>query len=438
MTTVTTSADPMRWCATHDAATGLLNRAGFFDALEPVLAAGRTHAVVVAHVAAVTEVEARHGRATADCVVVDLAGRLAAAAPGVLVARTDHATFAVVSDALDAEGDLGRLVVALAGALDAPLGTPDGRVSVAATLGAVAAPLHGDRAELLVARASAAARRAEEEHATWRLWAPTMASGEDRLALLAELERALGNDELFAVYQPKFRLPDLVPCGAEALVRWRHPVRGVLGPAAFVPALEASALLRPLTARVLQIALREWVGATGVSDDRPVAVNLPAPLLADDGIGDLVTDALVAAGAPPHRLVLELTERGSLPVERGQRGTVGELAALGVRVAIDDFGAGNASWAHLRRLQVDEVKIDRCFVRSADRDPVNRTVIDACVAVARTVGADVTAEGVETRAELATVTDAGCDAVQGFLLARPTDVAAAVSARPVLADGGRR
>jgi EAL domain-containing protein (putative c-di-GMP-specific phosphodiesterase class I) len=288
----------------------------------------------------------------------------------------------------------------------------------------VAAPAGtADVAELL-RRADAALRRAKRGGGTVGWYEPERdAGGPERPALLAELRRALDrDDELVLALQPVVDLTTGAPAGVEALVRWRHPQRGLLPPAEFVRAVENSDLLGAFTEYVIDRALAAAARWARHGPAVPVAVNLSARSLLDPRLPDAVAALLRRHKLPGRRLVLEITESvvgSDLPgLEEALRG----LRALGVRLAVDDFGTGHASLTMLTRLPLDEVKVDGVFVTRLDSSVEAAAIVRATVELGRELGLRVVAEGVETAEQLRALTRLGCTTGQGFHLAPPTSV----------------
>jgi EAL domain-containing protein (putative c-di-GMP-specific phosphodiesterase class I) len=241
----------------------------------------------------------------------------------------------------------------------------------------------------------------------------------ERLSLIAELRRALERDELILHYQPKVELATGRVSGVEALVRWQHPVHGLRGPGAFLPHAEHTALMRPLTLHVLETALSQLAAWRADGLDLHVAVNLAVQNLLDLRTPGHVTALLARHGLGPEVLTLEVTE--SLMLHDPQRAgeVLADLKALGVSLALDDFGTGYSSLEHLKRLPVNELKIDKSFVMSMDRDPADRAIVASTSALGRSLGLRVVAEGVESKASAAVLAAIGCDLAQGFYYSPP-------------------
>jgi EAL domain-containing protein (putative c-di-GMP-specific phosphodiesterase class I) len=246
-------------------------------------------------------------------------------------------------------------------------------------------------------------------------------AGSDRLRTMEDLRTALTTDELVVHLQPQSDLRNGSIVGAEALVRWQHPTRGLLSPAELLPAAEQAGLLRPLTDRVLELALaaaRRWWPQHEV----PVSVNLSAANVTDLDLPEKVAAALLRHGLPARALTLELVEDTLMADPERGRTVLGDLRRLGVRTSIDDYGTGYSSLAYLRHLPADELKLDRTLTADVDRDPRAAAIVQHTVALAHDLGLSLVAEGVETTATSVALTRLGCDVAQGYAIAHPMPV----------------
>jgi diguanylate cyclase len=245
----------------------------------------------------------------------------------------------------------------------------------------------------------------------------------ERLGLEAGLRRALDHDELEVHYQPEVSLATGRVEAVEALVRWRHPERGIVPPGEFIGVAEDTGLVVPIGAAVLRTACRQ---AAAWRRDGPLTlrVNISARQLADPALPDAIAIVLAETGTRPGDLCLEITESGLMTDMETNAAALARIRALGVRVALDDFGTGYSSLNYLLRFEVDVLKIDRSFVQRLGGRPADDAIVEAIVMMAHAIGLRVTAEGVETPAQLARVRELGCEAVQGFLFARPGPPAA--------------
>jgi EAL domain-containing protein (putative c-di-GMP-specific phosphodiesterase class I) len=239
----------------------------------------------------------------------------------------------------------------------------------------------------------------------------------ERLGLVRDLYNALPNGELLMHFQPKVDLQSLQVSGAEALIRWRHPQRGILHPESFISFAEKSDLIGPLLSQVLAASLWEAASWHAAGHQLGVAVNIAAANLYDPELPSQVAAALEHHRLPPGTLTVEITESDIMGAHTAA--TVERLSSLGVRISIDDFGTGYSSLRHLKTLPVDEIKIDRSFVADMTRDGSDAAIVKCVVDLAKNLGMRVVAEGVENGATAAMLLTMGCDEIQGYHVARP-------------------
>lgn len=394
-----------------DGSTGLPNRRGFDRALREAVdraaPADRPLALAFVDLRHLEQVGEQQGRARGDRLLrVTAQGWEHRLHPGQLLARFDGSVFALLLPGGRAE-DATALVRELRGDLHAPLTCSAG----------IAVRQAGDSATAMVERADAA------RHEARRAGGDRVAPGSPGAPSLAELRRAIAGDELFLAFQPVLHLASDRVVGFEALVRWRHPTRGVLGPDAFVPAAEAGDLIHDLGLWVATEACRRaarWRAGDGSSPN--VAVNVAGPELASPGYAARLLAVLRRTGLAADHLVLEVTETTMDADAVGVVATLSELRAHGVKIALDDFGTGYSSLNRLDRLPLDILKIDRSFIEPLDRPGADTTVLQAVVALAAALGVDVVAEGIETDAQDAVVRGLGCAFGQGYLYGRPREV----------------
>jgi predicted signal transduction protein with EAL and GGDEF domain len=292
-------------------------------------------------------------------------------------------------------------------------------VDLEARIGVALGPEHGDDAEALLRRADAAMRVAKEQHDGYTTYDPTADQhASNRLALLGDLRRALdADDQIVLHYQPKVDIVDGRLAGVEALVRWHHPTLGRLAPDSFIPLAETTTLVHALTDRVLEIAVRQAGAWHRDGLHIPVAVNLSARCLHDTGLPGRVFELLRRTGLPVALLKLEITE-SMVMVDPERAITV--LRALhdgGIGLSVDDFGTGHSSMTYLQRLPVDELKIDRSFVRELSAG--NEVLVRSAISLGHSLELTVVAEGIEDAETLATLHALGCDIAQGYHLGRP-------------------
>jgi EAL domain-containing protein (putative c-di-GMP-specific phosphodiesterase class I) len=252
------------------------------------------------------------------------------------------------------------------------------------------------------------------------LFAPAMdEEGDDRLRLQVDLDHAIQHGELVLHYQPKIDLVTGKLSGAEALVRWQHPVLGMLPPARFVPLAERTHLIGPLTFHVLRLAATQARAWAEQGRPLPIAVNVSAINLDDGGFVDSVDHILKDVGVAAGLIELEVTETTLMRDPERARAAIQALNELGVRVAIDDFGTGYSSMTYLRKLAVAKIKIDKSFVMDMSVSRNDNVIVRSIIDLGHSLGLKVVGEGVETADTMAVLASLGCDYAQGFHLARP-------------------
>ncbi len=418
--------------AMHDELTGLPNRACFYDRAELALRAakreGTATAVLLFDLDRFKEINDTLGHRYGDRVLCAIEPRIAPLLRASdTLARLGGDEFCVLLpdvSGLDQAIDVANRVTR---ALEEPLDVDGMTLVVEASCGVTVAPDHGDTADLLLQRSDIAMYAAKRSHLSVSAYQDDLdRNTPDRLALLGELRHAIVNDELVLHYQPQVDLATGEIEGAEALVRWQHPRRGLLAPDVFVPLAEDTGFIHQLTSWVLDAALdqlRRWLDdpRSSLSDDFAVAVNLSTHSLLDDCFATEVAVALQRAGVPAARLVLEITETTLMAdPERAQR-VLTTLAELGVRFAIDDFGTGYSSLASLKDLPVHDLKIDKSFVAGMDEGSDDAVIVRSVIELGHTLGLRTIAEGAENAEILARLANLGCDSAQGYAVARPME-----------------
>jgi diguanylate cyclase (GGDEF)-like protein len=411
-----------RELALTDELTGLANRRLFHERLNAELGAGNDTPLAVAMVDLdrFKELNDTLGHHAGDLLLAQLGPRLQeVVGEAGLVARLGWDEFALLlpGAGLARAAELSRRVGV---ALQTPFEIDGLEVVMDASIGAALCPDDGVDAEALLQRADVAMYQAKEARTGFQAYDPARdRHSRERLALMAELRHALERDELVLHYQPKVDLQTGLVAGVEALVRWQHPVHGLRGPGAFLPHAEHTALMRPLTLHVLESALSQLAAWRADGLDLHVAVNLAVQNLLDLRTPGHVADLLDRHGLPAQSVTLEVTE--SLMLHDPQRAgeVLADLKQLGVGLALDDFGTGYSSLEHLKRLPVNELKIDKSFVMTMDRDAADRAIVASTSALGRSLGLRVVAEGVESAAAGSVLAAIGCDLAQGFHYSPP-------------------
>jgi EAL domain-containing protein (putative c-di-GMP-specific phosphodiesterase class I) len=346
----------------------------------------------------------------------------AAGKPGVKLYRTGDDEFTLLLPGMGRGDDTAALAQGLLAAMAAPFRAGGQDLSITAGIGIAVFPDDGMEASALASHAGVAARHANEQGGKgYQFYAKELnATSLKRLSVESELRRALEQNELRLYYQPKVRAHNGRGTGAEILVRWQHPERGLVSPIEFIPVAEETGLIVPLGEWVLRAACAQskaWLDA-GLRVPR-MTVNVSGKQFHAPQMTETVVSALKASGLAPQYLGIELTESAVMGNAERHIRTLHELKALGVTLSIDDFGTGYSSLSYLKRFPLDELKIDRSFVSGVDTDPDNAAIVIAIIAMAHCLGLSVVAEGVETQAQLEFLKSKACDECQGFLFAKP-------------------
>jgi diguanylate cyclase (GGDEF)-like protein len=304
--------------------------------------------------------------------------------------------------------------------LKEPFVLQDLPLAVEASVGAALYPEDGEDVDTLIQRADVAMYLAKGANSDFELYDPRADEYDpNRLVLVGELHRAIAEKELLIYFQPKAELRTGDVKGAEALVRWRHPQRGLLPPDEFIPLAQHTGLVRPLTLYVLDEALRQCAIWRLDGLDLRVAVNVAMRNLLDMQFPDDVTDLLSQWGIAPDRLELEITESAIMADPFRVRNVLTRLSEMGVRLSIDDFGTGYSSLAYLKRLPVRELKIDKSFVMNMTEDENDAVIVRSTIDLGRNLGLEVVAEGVQSGEIWRELDRYGCDVAQGFYLSGP-------------------
>ena len=427
--------------AMHDALTGLPNRVLLLDRLEQAIAIskrdGTTLSLLLMDLDRFKEVNDTLGHHAGDLLLQQVGLRLRGALRQAdTIARLGGDEFAVILPNTDATGVI-TVVENLRRRLQAPYSVENQPVVVGASIGVAHSPEHGDEANTLMRRADVAmyfAKRNSVGFATYHVEQDRHSP--DRLSMIGELQRAVEEGELVLHYQPKRDLRTHQLVGVEALVRWEHPLRGLLSPDQFIPVAEQAGLIDQLSRWVLRAALVQVNAWRRIGLEIPVAVNLSMRSFRDEQLPDKIRELLNVDETPAHLLMLEITE-STLMVDPPRTLTIlNRLRAMGIRVAIDDFGTGHSSLAYLKRLPVDEIKIDRTFIEDIATDETDRVIVRCTVDLGHSLGLRVVAEGVEDAVTYALLAELGCDEAQGFYVSpalRGRDLTSWLSAQPLAA-----
>jgi diguanylate cyclase (GGDEF)-like protein len=414
--------------AMHDRLTGLVNRQRFSEILDERIAAREPRlAILLLDLDRFKDVNDALGHAYGDRMLQEVAERLTAEIPPPsVVARLGGDEFAVLLASSPGERDALATARRVAGALRGPFEIEGVALDGEASIGVVMYPDDGGDSDTLLQRGDVAMYRAKDRQVGYARYSRAHDHHSPaRLGLMAELRGAIEGGQLVVHYQPKIDLRTDRVAGCEALVRWEHPDLGLLLPGAFLSLAESTSMIRPLTSRVLAVALAD-VGAwqkDGI--DLPVAVNVSARCLVDPGFPATVGELLAQSGVRPGKLSLELTESAIMADPALTTSVLGELHDMGVVLSIDDFGTGYSSLSYLQRLPVEELKIDRSFVAAMAQE-TSAVIVRSTIDLGRNLGLRVVAEGVEHEGVLARLRELRCPVAQGFAISRPLPAPALV------------
>lgn len=414
-----------------DPLTGLPNRALLRSRLQHIIqrqtARHRGCAVLLINLDRFKDVNEALGHAAGDALLQEVARRLeAAVSPRDTVARVSGDEFAVVLPGVLHEAEAARRAARVQAALShTPVQLQQQQIGIAASVGAVLYPEHGQDAEGLLRAANTALMDAKQrQRGQVRFAREQHVANLDDVRLFGELRDALDREELLVHLQPKVSLSTGVVVGAEALMRWSHPRRGLVPPALFIHLAERTGLMQPLTRWVLMRAVDLLDAWSRQGLGLELAVNLSASSLQDATFIDELEEIVQTKNLTPSSLVLEVTESALMNEPTEARAQLERIHARGVQVSIDDFGTGYSSLAYLKDLPVDELKIDGSFVRDMVTDARSCAIVESVIDLGHRLGFRVVAEGAEDAATLDELRRAGCDVVQGYQVCRPLAVEA--------------
>jgi diguanylate cyclase (GGDEF)-like protein len=424
--------EELAFLATHDPLTGLPNRTLILDRVQQMLARSTRNQTPVAalfiDIDNFKSINDSLGHGIGDELLQAVAARL----EGVVrhadaLGRLGGDEFVVIAEELSLAAGPELVAERLLEALKHPFSLGEDeqtRVTVTASVG-IAAGQRASAEELLRDADIAMYRAKWDGKNRYAVFESGMQDTvQQRMELDMDLREALESEQFFLAYQPTLDLSDMTPTGVEALIRWRHPVRGIVQPDAFIPVLEETGLIAQVGAWVLKEACRQGAAWHAAGFRIAMAVNVSGRQLDNDQLVLDIESALRESGLEAQALTIEITETTLMRnVEETVR-RLGEIKRLGVRIAIDDFGTGYSSLAHLQQFPVDALKIDRSFISGLRENTEGETLIRTLVQLGKALSIETFAEGIEEQQELSLLRDEDCDNGQGFLLARPLDVSA--------------
>jgi diguanylate cyclase (GGDEF)-like protein len=410
----------IRQLAYRDSLTGLMNRTAFVDALREILAREPQTAVAVINIDRFRRINECLGYSVGDEVLKEVGQRLSGA-PNIVraVARLAGDQFAAFA-CLPPNNSDADWASALLMRLSEPIQVQKQPIDVTATLGIATSPKDASDVDELLRCAELALSRARRfKHSVDFYESSLKPATPDQLSLLGELQAAVDQDQLRLAFQPKIDLASSKVAGAEVLLRWQHPTRGLLSPGKFIPFAEQTGFIRRLTRWTLNAAIAQAALWWRSGSPLPLSVNISADDLADPTLDQRIAAALVQHELPPALLTLEVTESGFIDDPEGALRVLQSLSLLRVRLSIDDFGTGYSSLSYLTRMPVDEIKIDRSFIDGLKTDSDFVAIVRATIEMSHSLGLTIAAEGIETHVAANILQEMKCDTGQGYLYGRP-------------------
>ena len=421
-----------KYVTTHDRLTDLPIRAIFYDRVErsidSALAAASSQpqrlTILLIEIENFKDIYEALGRNSSDLILRQISTRL----QGVSlerddVAKIDSNVFGVLLSELSDISRAETFARQIQKTMESPFLVEGLQVSIHSNVGIVHFPEHGDDVDTLVQRAGVALRMAQKSIKGYAIYESSFDKQTPlRLTLVSELRHAIERDALELHYQPKVSIRTGEICGVEALLRWSHPVHGVIQPDEFVAMAERNRMINPLTHWVLRRAFRDCAKWHSQGFPIQVSVNLSAKDLHDPELPDLISGVAVAAGVKPEWIMLEITESSVMAEPESALGIIQRLNDMGYHFSIDDFGTGYSSLAYLRKLPLVEIKIDKTFVLDILKSENDVAIVKATVDLGHNLGLKVVAEGVETKEIMSRLMELGCDVAQGFFLSKAVKV----------------
>ena len=418
-------AEEQEHLALHDDLTGLANRALFRDRVRQAIRVAereqQTIAILLMDLNRFKEINDTLGHHHGDIVLQETGRRLQTTLRETdTIARLGGDEFALVLPHVPDPAAVLHVADKITAALRVPFIVQGLTLDVGASLGVAFFPTHGRDVDTLIQRADVAMYLAKTAQTNCEIYAVEKDNySASRLALVGELRTAIEHDEFIVHYQPKVDLRTGTVQGVEALVRWEHPLRGLIPPDEFIPLAEHTGLIESLTTFVLNAALRQVADWREDGLNLKVAVNLSTRSLLNPNFPEEVSDALKRWRVPPSSLQLEITEHTILADPARASGILSTLSSMGVELSIDDFGTGYSSFVQLRRLPLTELKIDKSFVMNMEVDDNDAVIVRSLIELGRNLGLQVVAEGVESQEVSNELTNLGCHYAQGFYSSRP-------------------
>ncbi|MCK4837292.1 MAG: EAL domain-containing protein [Desulfobulbaceae bacterium] len=411
--------------ATHDYLTGLPNRILFLDRLEQALNVARANdkklAVMLLDLDRFKEINNTLGHYNGDKVLKQVAARFGELKQaGDTLARMGGDEFAFLLPEIKDEQDLRNMVARIRKVLIQPFMIEGLSLDVQASIGVAIFPEHGTEGDTLIQRADVARYVAKEARNGFVIYSFKHDQySPQRLTLMGELRQGIENGELFLMYQPKINGASGKIKAAEALIRWKHYKHGIIPPDDFIPMAERTGIIKDLSKYVVKTVLEQIAAWQTAGHDISVSVNLSAQDLLDPELPDVLAGLLAAHEVPASRLIVEITETAIIADPELALQVMFRLASMGVKMSIDDFGTGYSSLSYLKKMPVNEIKIDRSFVMDMMENRNDEVIVKATIGLAHNLDLEVVAEGVEDQASADRLNELGCDSLQGFFFSKP-------------------
>jgi diguanylate cyclase (GGDEF)-like protein len=411
--------------ALHDSLTGLPNRVLFLDKLGEAIESARANrrgvAVMILDLDHFKDINDTLGHHYGDLLLQEVGPKLQELLrEGDTIARLGGDEFGIILPELMSLDTAVGVVTRLLEQLEAPIPVEGFTLDISASIGMALFPEHSEDVETLLRRADVAMYVAKEAQSGYEIYSPERDRySPTRLAMLGQMRPAIENGEFVLHYQPRAHMKDGNVRGVEALVRWKHPQRGLLSPEEFIPVVERTVVLAPLTYYVLEEALKQSAAWRRMGIEMSMSVNLSTRNLIDPNLAEQVLHFLDKWAVPPASLIIEITESTLMADPARCTEVLSRLAAAGVELSIDDFGTGFSSLGYLKKVPITELKIDRSFVINMGADPNDRSIVRAAVDLAHNLGLRVVAEGVESYETWRELESFECDIAQGYFLSRP-------------------
>ncbi len=414
--------------STHDLLTDLPNRALFYDRVARAIASAhssnRQLSILLIEIENFKDVYDTLGRNSSDLILKQISIRLqGASSENDSVAKIDGNVFGILVSNILSVNEAEQLAKHIQKAMEAPFMVDRLQVGMHSNIGIVHFPTHGEDVDALVQRAGVALHMAQKSAKGYAIYEPSFDRHTPlRLTLMSELRRAIEKNDLSLFYQPKVSIQTNELYGAEALARWDHPTHGFISPDEFIPMAERTRMIKQLTQWVLKRAFKDCAAWHKQGLDIKISVNLSTRDLHDPDLPDLIAGIAASTGIQPEWIILEITESSVMNEPENALAIINRLHDMGYQFSIDDFGTGYSSLAYLKRLPLEELKIDKSFVMDIMNSENDATIVKAIINLAHNLGLSVTAEGVENDAIMAKLRDYNCDIAQGYYLSKPLSV----------------